>query len=113
MKVLRYTKGDELEGINITWPQPDGTPYDFSTGWTFIARIGVPGQAAILEKTGPTGFAGSATFPNLVIAWGTNDLGAIPQGSYHLDIKASLTATSQDVTRTWMLQILDVVLAAS
>jgi hypothetical protein len=113
MTVLRYTKGDELEGIDITWPQPDGTPYNFSSGWTFIARIGSPNQAAVLQKTGPTGFTGAATFPNLVIAWATNDLAAIPQGSYHLDIKANLTATNQDVTRTWLFQILDGVLAPS
>lgn len=111
MKVLRYTKGDELEGIDISWPQPNGTPYNFTSGWTFIARIGNPNQAALLQKVGPTGFTGSATFPNLIIAWVAGDLATLPQGSYHLDVKANLTATNQDVTRTWVLQILNGVLA--
>lgn len=105
MKVIRYTKGDELEGLDITWPQTNGNPYDFSAGWTFTARIGLPGQAALLQKT--TGFTGASTFPNLVVAWTANDFDNIAQGSYHLDIKARLTTGSLDVTRTWLFQILD------
>jgi hypothetical protein len=109
MTVIRYTKGDELEGIDVTWPQPDGTPYNFTSGWTFTARIGIPNVAAVVQKT--TGFTGSATFPNLRLAWTAGDLAAIPTGSYHLDITARLTVGTLDVTRTWLFQILDGVLA--
>jgi hypothetical protein len=109
--VLRYTKGDELEPIEIDWPQPNGTPYNFTSGWTFIARIGNPNSAAVVQKTGPTGFTGTATFPNLTINWATGELASIPAGTYHLDIKANLTVTNQDVTHTEMFQILDGVLA--
>jgi hypothetical protein len=109
--VLRYTKGDELEPIELTWPQPNGQPYNFTTGWTFIARIGNPAVAAVFQKVGPTGFTGAATFPNLIIDWAAGDLDSVPAGSYHLDVKAHLTATNQDITHTWLFQILDGVLA--
>lgn len=105
MTVLRYVKGDELEPVAITWYEPDGTLYDFSVGWTFTARVGVPGAAALLQKT--TGFTGTATAPNLTFAWVSGDLDTIPTGTYHLDIKARLTTGTLDVTRTWLFQILD------
>ena len=111
MKTIRYTKGDELEGIDITWPEPDGSLYDFSSGWSFRARIGNPGQAALAEKT--TGFAGGSTAPNLVISWAATELDAVPSGSYHLDITATVIATNQDLTYTLVFQILDRVLAAA
>jgi len=107
--VLRYTKGDELEPIEITWHEPDGGLYNFSSGWTFTARIGAPGTAAVLQKT--TGFTGAATAPNLTFAPVAGDFDNIPSGSYHLDITARLTAGSLDVTRTWLFQILAGVLA--
>lgn len=100
---FRYTRGAELEGLDLTWPEPDGTLYDFTTGWTFTARIGTP-DIGLLAKT--SGFTGASTAPNLVIAWAAAELDALPVGSYHLDITARLTATSQDLTRTFMLEIL-------
>jgi hypothetical protein len=103
MKTLRYTKGDE-DPLKITWPKDDGTLYDFSSGFTFRARIGNPAQAALVQKT--TGFTGAATAPNLTVAWAVNELNAIPAGSYHLDVTAT-TAANIDVTNTWVLQILD------
>jgi len=109
MSVLRYVKGDELEGVDITWYEPDGSLYDFTSGWSFRARIGNPGQAALVEKT--TGFTPGAMAPNLRIPWTANQLNAIPAGTYHLDVTATIIATSQDVTRTWLFQILDGVLA--
>jgi len=109
--VLRYTKGDELEPIEVTWPEPNGTLYNFTSGWTFTARVGVPGVAAVFQKT--TGFTGTATAPNLTFAPVAGDFDNIPAGSYHLDIIARLTAGSLDVTRTWLFQILDGVLAAA
>jgi hypothetical protein len=105
MTVLRYTKGDELEPVSITWYQPNGTLYNFTSGWTFTARIGTPGTAALVQKT--TGFTGAATAPNLSLAWTAGDLAAIASGTYHLDITARLTAGSLDVTRSWLFQILD------
>lgn len=108
MTVFRYTKGAELESIDITWRQPNGTLYDFSTGWTFTVRVGTPGSAALLQKT--SGITGAATAPNLVIAWSAAELDAIPTGSYHLDVTARI-ANNKDLTRTFMFQILDGVLA--
>jgi hypothetical protein len=109
--VIRYTKGAEVPGVDYTWPEPDGTLYNFSTGWTFTARIGVPGQPALLQKT--TGFTGAATAPNLVFAGFTaGELDAIPAGTYHLDVIPRITATSQDLQpSTRLFQILDGVLA--
>lgn len=111
MTVIRYTKGAELPGIDYVWPEPDGSLYDFSSGWTFTARIGVPGLPALLQKT--SGFVGSGTAPNLRLTGFTaGELDALPAGSYHLDVIPRLTAGSQDLQPdTRLFQILDGVLA--
>jgi hypothetical protein len=107
MTVFRYTKGavtSVLEGIDLTWPQPDGDPYDFSTGWTFTALIGTPNSPALVEITDD--FTGAATYPNLRLNPDAGDLDPLPVGTYHLDITGTITATGQPITRTWLLQIL-------
>jgi hypothetical protein len=108
---IQYTKGAEVPGIDYTWREPDGDLYDFSSGWTFTARIGIPGQAALLQKT--SGFVGAATAPNLRLTGFTAaELDAIPAGSYHLDVIPRIVATSQDLQpKTLLFQILDGVLA--
>jgi len=101
--VLRYTRTDELEPVSITWYQPNGTLYNFTSGWTFRARIGT-GSGFLVEKT--TGFTGAATAPNLSINFTTGELDGIATGSYQLDVQATLTATAQTITRTWLFQVL-------
>ncbi len=102
-EILRYTRGDELEPVAITWYQPDGTLYNFSSGWTFRARIGT-GSGFLVEKT--TGFTGAATAPNLSLNFTTGELDGVASGTYHIDIQATLTATVQTITRTWLFQVL-------
>ena len=101
--VLRYTRTDELEPVSITWYQPNGTLYNFTSGWTFRARIGT-GSGFLVEKT--TGFTGAATAPNLSINFTTGELDGVPSGTYHLDVQATFTATAQTITRTWVFQVL-------
>jgi hypothetical protein len=59
---------------------------DFSTGYTFVVKVGVPGSAALLTKS--AGITGAATAPNVVVAWTANELAVTP-GTYSLDIIAT------------------------
>jgi hypothetical protein len=109
MTVFRRTKGAELPDIAITWYQQDQvTLYNFSTGWTFAVRIGVPGQPALVTP----GATGAATAPNLTITFAPDALNTIPAGSYHLDVTPRFTGTSKDLdTRTFLFQVLEGVVA--
>lgn len=108
-EIIRRTKGAELPDIGITWYQQDGTTlYNFSTGWTFTVRIGVPGQAALVTPSA----TGAATAPNITITLNIGALDAIPAGSYHLDVTPRFTGTSKDLDpRTWLFQVLEGVAA--
>lgn len=108
-EVIRRTKGAELPDVGITWFQQDGvTLYNFSSGWTFTVRIGVPGQAALVIPTA----TGAATAPNITVTFNPAALDTIPAGSYHLDVTPRFTATSKDLdTRTWLFQVRDGVAA--
>jgi hypothetical protein len=109
MIVFRRTKGAELPDIAITWYQQDQvTLYNFSSGWTFAIRIGVPGQAALVTLTG----TGAATAPNLTISFAPDALNTIAAGTYHLDVTPRFTGTSKDLdTRTFLFQVLEGVAA--
>jgi hypothetical protein len=108
MVVFRRTKGAELPDIAITWYDPSGVLYNFSSGWTFAVRIGVPGQTALVTP----GATGAATAPNLTVTFAPNALDAIAAGSYHLDVTPRFTGTSKDLdTRAFLFQVLDGVAA--
>lgn len=91
---ISYIQGAELPDVEITWRDSDGTVIDFSTGWTFIVRIGTTGQAAVLEKT--AGITGDNTSPNLIISWSNTELETIPVGPYDLQVIARQTVSGKD-----------------
>jgi hypothetical protein len=108
MVVFRRTKGAELPDIAITWYDPAGALYNFSSGWTFAVRIGNPGQTALVSPSA----TGAATAPNLTITFAPDALNTIAAGSYHLDVTPRFTGTSKDLdTRTFLFQVLEGVAA--
>lgn len=103
---IEYIKGSELPRPEIFWKDPDGAIRDFSTGWTFIARIGQPGAAALVTKsTGIVGSSGAGNTPNLVIQWSANELD-IAVATYSVDVQATLTSSGESVTRRFEISIL-------
>lgn len=108
-QIFQRAKGTELEDIDISWYDPAGALRDFSSGWSFAVRIGIPGQPALVEPAA----AGAASAPNLTISFTDGMLDDIPAGSYHLDVTPRFDGTSQDLTtRTWLFQVVEGVLAA-
>jgi hypothetical protein len=107
--VFRRYKGSELPDIAITWYQNDGvTLYNFSSGWTFAVRIGVPGQAALVTPSA----TGAATAPNLTITFNVGALDSIPTGSYEISVTPRFTGTSKDLDpRVGLFQVLEGVAA--
>jgi hypothetical protein len=101
MKEIVYiTKGSELPDRGITWYQEDGvTLYNFSSGWSFVVRIGSPGQPALVTPSA----TGAATAPNIIITFATGSLDSIPVGAYHLEVTPRFTALTKDLdTRKWL-----------
>lgn len=92
--MVTYIQSAELPDIEITWRDSDGAIIDFVSGWTFTVRVGVLGQAAILEKT--TGITGNNTAPNLVISWSSTELNTMATGTYVLQVVARNTASGKD-----------------
>ena len=91
---ISYIQGAELPDVEITWRDSDDAIIDFSTGWTFIVRIGQTGQAATLEKT--TGITGDNIAPNVVIAWSNTELETVPVNTYQMQVIARHTASGKD-----------------
>jgi hypothetical protein len=87
----------------------DGTLIDFSSGYTWSLKVGVPGSTALLTKT--TNIAGAAGAgvcptgtPNVVITWTAGELNLTP-GVYNVQLTA--TASSLDRVFTGQITILD------
>jgi hypothetical protein len=83
---LVYYRGAELPDAEITWLDSSNNIIDFSSGYTFVAKLGTPGSTALLTKS--SGITGAATAPNVLIAWTANELALTP-GTYSLDIIAT------------------------
>jgi hypothetical protein len=101
---VEYRQGAELPDISVTWNDEETGLLDFSTGWSFSALIGQEGQVAELTKV--TGFTGSATAPNLKIAWTPGELDVLGPGSYVVDVQAHHTASNKDRKRAFPMTIL-------
>lgn len=81
-----YRQDQEEPAFAVDWRDHDNQTIDFSTGYTFQVKLskGV-GTAATVTKT--SGITGSATSPNVTIAWASGELNIDP-GEYIVFIKA-------------------------
>jgi hypothetical protein len=91
-----YIQGAELEEYLVTWTDPDGSLYDFSTGFDFTLKVGRPGETAAFTKT--TGITGAATDPNVTVAWAiVGELNLLEPGTYTLQIAARQDSDDRDL----------------
>lgn len=75
--------------MRLAWKDYAGALYNFSTGWTFSAKVVALGlNAALVTKT--SGITGAATSPNVVIDFETADFTPLTAGA---DYQVILTAT--------------------
>jgi hypothetical protein len=108
MRIIQYWKGSELPAIAITRYDPNGSLYNFSSGWTFTARVGTPGLPAVATGT----VTGAATSPNMLVDFAIAQFDSVAQGTYHLEVTPRFTGTSKDLTPNVLLfQVLEGVAA--
>jgi hypothetical protein len=98
-EVFTFTESTELtrvagddRAINIAWKDNGGNLIDFSSGYTFTGKIGVPGSGNTDVATFANGdFTGAATSPNVIITLATTDIPTTTQpGLYSLTIVATV-----------------------
>lgn len=106
--------GDETP-IPIWW-EINGTLVDFTTGYTFEAKLYRANDstktAVFTKTTGFTGAAGGGTqssgTPNLTIAWATSgelNTGTLTGGRHVLQVTATKTADSSEYTYKMFLDL--------
>jgi hypothetical protein len=98
---LTYRSTAERPAAKLWVFDDDGTLIDFSSGYTFVFKIGVVGSAALLSKsTGITGAAGAGVeptgTPNVTVTWSAGELALTP-GDYGWQ----LTATTSSLDRVF------------
>ena len=104
-----YIQGAELDKMTVTWLDPDGDPYDFSSGFTFSLKVGDRGSTAVFTKT--TGITGAATAPNLTVVWAIADeLNDLTPGNHLLQIEAIRTSDSRSLFMQDTITIVEAVL---
>lgn len=91
---VAYRRHAEDPALELWWTNRAGALIDFSTGYTFTAKVAKKGAtvAALTKSTGITGAAGSGTpdagDPNVTIEWAAGDLDLTP-GTYELILTAT------------------------
>ncbi len=91
-----YRKSAERPAAKLWLYDDDRTLIDFSSGYTFSLKIGVPGSAALLTKTSNiVGAAGSGTeptgTPNITVTWTAGELALTP-GAYAWELTCTTSA---------------------
>lgn len=100
MTVYAYRADQELPSIPLVWKDGNGNLIDYSSGWTFSAKVCAASAPTTTLLTKSSGITGAATSPNVTISWSTSDftgLTASTQGTaYYVYVYARQTATSKD-----------------
>jgi hypothetical protein len=91
-----YYKGAELPDLHLTWEDEDGGVINFAAGWTFSVKVAREGSTtAAFSKS--SGITGSASAPNVVIAWATSgELSTLAPGRYIVQVVATRSSDSKD-----------------
>jgi len=95
MSELTYVADSENPETHLIWKDSTGAVIDFSSGFTFSVRLT---QEGITTLTKTSGITGSATEPNLRIAWEEDELN-IASGVYQLWVYARDGASRDRVFR--------------
>lgn len=99
-----YVQGSDLPDLAWTWKDSSSNLIDFSSGYTFVLKVGQPGTAASFTKS--TGISGAATAPNVTIAWATSgELNTLAAGRYIADLIATRSSDSKARTLRFILPV--------
>lgn len=91
--MIDYIVGADLPNLAVTWKDSSGNVIDYSSGYTFAAKVGHRGTTSFTKTTGITG---AATSPNVLVQWAnTGELNSLAPGIYVLEIIATETATTK------------------
>lgn len=98
MTVWQMEQGQELPARTIDWYDADGTPVDFSSGWTFTVKVSAIAAPTTTLVTKTSGITGAATVPNVTIDWSTSELSSLTAAGarYVVRLIARRTADSKD-----------------
>ena len=95
-----YRTDQELPAIPLRWTDADNVLIDYSTGWTFTAKIANANTPTTIAATKTTGITGAATSPNVTIDWSTTDFAALTATDngtiYVVHVYARRTSDSKD-----------------
>lgn len=90
-----YYKEQSLPAIPLEWRDKDGELIDFSSGWTFSAKLLNTATGAIVFTITGT-ITGAATSPNLTINLADAEFASVTAGTYDLYVKGVRTSDSKD-----------------
>lgn len=117
---LNFDRGASLPAVKVWWPddKPSGNSLrDFSSGWTFSGRIGLPGRVAVTTLAGGQ-FAGAvgsgdgygdSDVPNLTITFTNVNAAALTVGTWQMDLVATRVADGLVMKRKVRLVIDEIV----
>ena len=88
-----YRQDQEVPSFAVSWADADGDLIDFSAGYTFQVLLVNTAGTIVVTKT--SNITGSATAPNVTVAWAAGELNITP-GTYLLHLKAT-TGTSDRI----------------
>lgn len=95
-----YRGDQELPSIQINWLDGTGATIDFSTGWTFTAKVVAATAPTTVLLTKTTGITGAASSPNVTIDWATTDFAGLAKSDsgtrYLIWLYARRAADSKD-----------------
>ena len=107
MSLTQYRTA-EFPDLKLWVLDDDGTLIDFSTGWSFIWKLGRRGSAAAFTKTtNITGSTGSGTepsgTPNVTLIFIAGELDSIDPGPYTWQLRATSSGRDRIVTDTILI----------
>lgn len=88
-----YRVGQELPAMSFAWSDGAGALIDFSTGWTFTAKVCAATAPTTTLLTKSSGITGAATSPNVTVDWSTTDFADLTAAANGTPYVVHLTAT--------------------
>ena len=67
-----YRKDQEAPALTLTWKDYTGAVRDFSSGYTFTAKVALATAPTTIVLSKTTGITGAATAPNITVDWSTS-----------------------------------------
>lgn len=102
-----YHRNAERPGAKMWLYDDDGSLIDFSSGYSWVLKIGNPGSTALLTKTSNiTGAAGAGVEPtgtsNVTINWSAGELDITP-GAYAWQLRATTSSLDRVFAGTFVI----------